>query len=65
MRGAYPYALATAGTFIIVDCCKVVHNGNSTVGAGLLALATGDTAVLTVFSCESALVVIRAFYNDA
>ena len=65
MRGAYPYALATAGTFIIVDSCKVIYDGNSTVGAGLLALAAGNTAVLTVLSGDGTLVVIRAFYNDA
>ena len=64
MRGAYPYALATAGALIVVDCCKIVYYRDSAVRTSLLTLTAGNTAVLTVLSCKCALVVIRALDND-
>ena len=65
MNGANLGAFAAAGTLVVVDNGKVVNDLDSTVGAGLLALAAGDTAVLAALADCRALIVIRALYNDA
>ena len=49
----------------VVDGCKIVLDGDSAVGTGLLTLHTADTAILTVLAHVCALVVIGALNNNA
>ena len=65
MHGASLRTRTASGTKVVVDRSKIVLNGNSTVGTGLLALHTADTAVRASRACLCTLVVVRAFYNDS
>ena len=65
MHGAYLCTRTAAGTKLVIDGCKIILYGNSTVGAGLLALHTSDTAVRASCTGPCALIVVRAFYNDS
>ena len=58
-------ARTAAGTLIVVDNSEVVYHLDSTNRTGLLALATGDTAVLTALANSRTLIVVRALNNDA
>ena len=57
--------LTATGALVIIYSREVVYDGDSTVRTGLLALAAGDTAVLTALTHCRALIVVRALYNDA
>ena len=65
MHGASLRTRTASGTKLVVDRSKIVLNGNSTVGTGLLALHTADTTVRASRACLCTLVVVRAFYNDS
>jgi hypothetical protein len=65
MYGTYISASATACAKLVIDGCKVVHNGNSAVRTSLLALHTADTAVRACLTCRSALIVVGACYYNA
>lgn len=54
----YVSARSASGTLIIIYRRKVIHNGDSTLRAGLLTLHTADTAVHTRLASLSALIVI-------
>ena len=65
MYGASLDTLSATGALVIIDGRKIIYDGDSAVGAGLLALTAGDTAILTALANCRALIVIRALYNDA
>ena len=65
VNGADFCTLATACALVVVDNGKVVNNLYCAVGTGLLALAAGNTAVLTALANCRALIVIRALDNHA
>ena len=65
VNGAYLCTRTAAGTKLVIDGCEIILYGNSTVGAGLLALHTADTAVRASCTGPCALIVVRAFYNDS
>ena len=65
MYGASLDTLTATGALVIINSREVVYDGDSTVRTGLLALAAGDTAVLTALTHCRALIVVRALYNDA
>ena len=54
-----------SGTLIVIDNGEVVDHLDSTHRTGLLALAAGDTAVLTALADSGTLIVVRALYYDA
>ena len=58
VHGANLYAFTASGTYGVVDYCKVVNNLNSSIGAGLFAFHTADTAVGALLACDSALFMI-------
>ena len=62
--GADGYALAAACAQRVVDGCEIILDGDGTVGTGLLALHTADTAVSAVLTCKRALIVIGALYYN-
>ena len=64
MYGTSLGTCAAAGTEIVIDGCEVVLYGDSTLGTGLLALHTADTAVGAVLTCKRALIVIGALYYN-
>ena len=63
--GADLNARATACAKAIVDGSEVILNGDRTVGTGLLALHTADTAVLAVLTSVCALIVVGALNDNA
>ena len=65
MHGASFSALTAISTFIVIDHREIMLDCNSTVCAGLCALAAADTTVGTSFSCNRALIVIRAEHRNA
>ena len=65
MHGADGGTGATTGALLVIDGCKVVYHGNCTVGAGLFALLTADTAVGAILSYRRTAVVVRALDNNA
>ena len=65
MNGAGLGTLATACALVVIDNGEVVNNLYCAVGTGLLALAAGNTAVLTALANCRALIVIRALDNHA
>ena len=65
VNGADFCTLATACALVVIDNGEVVNNLYCAVGTGLLALAAGDTAVLTALANCRALIVIRALDNHA
>ena len=65
MHGAYLRTRTASGTKVVVDRSKIVLYGDSTVGAGLLAFHTADTAVRASRAGLCTLIVVRAFYNYA
>ena len=58
-------AFAAAGTFFVVNNCKIVLNVDRSVGAGLFALAASNTTVFTSLSGDCSLVVIGAENRNA
>ena len=65
MHGTSLNARATACAKVVVDGGEVILNGDCAVGTGLLALHTADTAVLTVLTYVSALIMVGAFNDNA
>ena len=65
MHGTSLNARATACAKVVVDGSEVILNGDCAVGTGLLALHTADTAVLTVLTYVSALIIVGAFNDNA
>ena len=65
MYGTSLNACATACAKAIVDGSEVILNGDRTVGTGLLALHTADTAVLAVLTSVCTLIVVRALNDNA
>lgn len=65
MNRANLNALCTTCAKRIINGREVVNHSNSTVGTGLLALHTTDTAVGASLSCNGALIVVRAFYHNS
>ena len=62
--GACLCAFSAACALIVIDNRKVFIHGDSTVGAGLYALHTADTAVGADLSCNCALIVVGAGNSD-
>ena len=56
--------IAARGTKIIIDSCEIVNYRYSTGRTVLLTLAASDTSVKTYLAYVSALLVVRAFYDD-
>ena len=65
MYGTSLGTCAAAGTEIVIDGCEVVLYGDSTLGTGLLALHTADTAVGAVLTGEGTLILVGALNNNA
>ena len=65
MHGTSLNARAAACAKVVVDGSEVILNGDCAVGTGLLALHTADTAVLTVLTYVSALIIVGAFNDNA
>ena len=65
MHGTSLNARATACAKVVVDGSEVILNGDCAVGTGLLALHTADTAVLTVLTYVSTLIIVGAFNDNA
>ena len=61
--GANLGTLAAGNALVIIDNREVIYNSNCICGAVDLALLTADAGVLTVLSCNSALVV-RIAHNS-
>ena len=58
-------ACAAACAKALIDGSEVILNGDRTVGTGLLALHTADTAVLAVLTSVCTLIVVRALNDNA
>ena len=63
--GADGYALAASCAQRVVDGCEIILDGDGTVGTGLLALHTADTAVGARLTRYGTLVVVRALYHNS
>ena len=63
--GTSLYARTATGTKRIVDGREIVLYGDSAVGTGLLTLHTADTAVGAILTHGCALIMVRAFNNNA
>ena len=62
--GANLNARATTCAKTVVDSSEVVLNSDSALRTGLLTLHTADTAVGTVLTGKSALILVGTFHND-
>ena len=65
LDGADLAALSAVNALFVIDSREIVLNNDSTRGAVLFTLAAGDTAVLTVHSYLSTLVMIVAGNRNA
>ena len=57
MNGAGITAGAAVGTFFIVDCCKVIYKGDSTVRASFCTLTARDTTICAELTNNCAFIV--------
>ena len=65
LNGASLLASAAAGTLIIINCCKIILNGDRAVRTGLLTLHTTDTTVRACLTGNRTLIVAGALNNNS
>ena len=63
--GAYAFACAATGAFIVINGCKVINNLDRSDRAGFFALAAGDASVRAGLSYRRAFVVAITGNDDA
>ena len=62
-RGTFIHTKTAVRTLIIVNNCKIIRNGNSSVGTSLFALFTADASVLAGFAGKSTALLIATHYG--
>ena len=62
---AYTYAFAAKLTFVVIDVCQIIGDGNRIIGTLLLALAAADAGHVAGFFCHTSLVFVDTAYVDA
>ena len=65
VNGTYLDTSSAACAKVVIDSSKIVFYSDCSVGTGLLTLHTANTTVRAVFTCYSALIVVRALNNHA